>query len=187
MCPAGRWAVNETLNLGAIVVDFLVLFIDICLYRKGPQDVPASWLLFGLALFAYLVVGELLLMVESDWLEAALQAVVEAVLLLGLCWLLLWFHGKRARYLQTATALVAADAVISTPGALVLQWWTAHPEIRLFQMALLALMVWHITVVAHILRNALSRPLFHGLVLAVGYIVISYQIMSALFSPSVGG
>lgn len=177
----------SNLEVGRLVVDFLVLFIDICLYRRGPQDVPASWLLFGLALAAYLLVGEVLLIVEADWLEAALQAAVEAVLLLGFCWLVLWFHGKQVRFLQSATALLATDAVISTPGALILQWWTAHPEIRLFQMALFALMIWHITVVAHILRHALSRPLFHGLALAVLYIIISYQIMSALFSPSVGG
>lgn len=165
-------------------MDFLVLFIDICLFKKGPQDVPASWLLFGIALMAYLAVGEMVLTVQSDWIEAALQAAVEAMLLLGLCWLVLTLFGKGARYVQTATALLATDAVISAPGALLLQWWTAHPELRLFQFALVALLIWHIMVVAHILRHALSRALSHGLALAVLYIVVSYQIMAALFGTA---
>lgn len=166
-------------------MELFLLFIDICLFKRGPQDVPASWLLFGLALIAYLIVGELLLMVEADWLEAALQALVEAGLLLGFCWIVLFLAGKTPRFLQTATALMAVDAVISTPGALFLQWWVARPEIRLFQMALFALMIWHIAVVAHILRHALARPLVYGAALAVLYIVITYQIMSFVFSPSV--
>ena len=166
-------------------MDLIVVIIDICLFKRGPQDVPASWLLFGLALIAYLIVGELLLMVEANWLEAALQALMEAGLLLGFCWVVLYLTGKAPRFLQTATALLATDAIISTPGALFLQWWAARPEIRLFQMALFALMIWHIAVVTHILRHALSRPVVYGAVLAVLYIVVTYQIMSFVFSPSV--
>ncbi len=182
--PSGRRIITTNRELGGRCVDLLVLFVDICLFKRGPQDVPASRLLFGMALVAYLVVGEILLIVQSDWFEAALQAAVEAMLLLGLCWLALSLFGRQARYLQTATALLATDAVISTPGALVLQWWTARPDVRLFQMALFMLMIWHIMVVAHILRHALSRALHYGLALAVLYIVISYQIMSALFGAS---
>lgn len=167
-------------------MELIVLFIDICLFRRGPQDVPASRLLFGLALIAYLVVGELLLIVEADWFEAALQSLVEAGLLLGFFWAVLFLSGKASRFLQTATALLATDAIISTPGALFLQGWAARPDARLFQMALFALMIWHIAVVAHILRQALSRPLVYGMAVAVFYIIATYQIMSALFSPSLG-
>lgn len=166
------------------MLDVIVLFVDICLFKRGPQDVPASWFLFGLVLIAYLIVGELLLMVESDWLEAGMQALTEAGLLLIFCWVILYFTGKTPRFLQTTIALLGTDAIISTPGALLLQWWVAHPEMRLFQTALFALMLWHIAVLAHILRHALSRPLVYGAALALLYILVTYQLMSMIFSPA---
>lgn len=165
-------------------MQFLVLFVDICLFKKGPQDVPASRFLLVLALIAYAVVGELLLGVEADWWVASQQVVVEAALLLGYTAAVLYFTGRSARYLQTATALLATDAVISTPGALVLYWWLAHPAVRAFQMVLFALMIWHIAVVGHILRHALSRPLSNGILLSILYVVLSYQVMNALFATS---
>jgi hypothetical protein len=166
-------------------VDFLVLFVDICLFKRGPQHVPASAFLLVLSLIAYAIVGEVLLSVEAVWWVAALQVAAEAGLLLSFTWVLLFLARRSSRYLQTATALLATDAVISTPGALILHWWLANPAVRAFQMALFALMIWHIAVVGHILRHALSRPLLHGVLLAVLYVVLSYQIMNALFaSPS---
>lgn len=163
-------------------MDFVVLFIDVCLFKRGPQHVPASRFLLVLSLIAYALVGEVLLSVEADWWVAALQVAVEAVLLLAFTGVVLFLAGRSARYLQTATALLATDAVISTPGALILYWWLANPAVRAFQMALFALMIWHIAVVGHILRHALSRPLLHGVLLAVLYVVISYQIMNAIFT-----
>lgn len=169
-------------GMGGRKVQFLVLFVDICLFKKGPQDVPASRFLMVLALIAYAIVGELLLSVEADWWVAGQQVVVEAALLLGYTAAVLYFVGRGSRFLQTATALLATDAIISTPGALVLHWWLANPAVRAFQMVLFALMIWHIAVVGHILRHALSRPLSNGFVLAVLYVVLSYQVMNALFT-----
>ena len=49
------------------------LFLDICLFRRGPQDVPASPLLFGLAMLVYLIVGVVLLSLEGPLFQAVLQ------------------------------------------------------------------------------------------------------------------
>ncbi len=57
------------------------LFLDICFFKKGPRDVPASSLLLGLAVLAYLIVGVVLLGLERDWSGAVVEAVVEALML----------------------------------------------------------------------------------------------------------
>lgn len=41
------------------------LFIEVALHRKGPQDVPASGIVFALALTAYLAIGAAVLLLAS--------------------------------------------------------------------------------------------------------------------------
>jgi hypothetical protein len=162
-------------------MELIVLFVDICLFKKGPQDVPASQLLFALTLVAYWIVGILLLGLQSDWLEATTQAVIESLLLIAFCWAVLRFARMSPRFLQTTTALLATDALISLPGALLLSWWLARPEAAGLQFALLGLTLWHLAVFAQVLRQALSRPLTVGAALAVAYVGLTYTIMSIIF------
>lgn len=166
-------------------MELIVLFVDVCLFKKGPQDVPASRLLFGLALVAYWVVGTLLLSLRNDWLEAVAQAVTESLLLLGFCWCLLFVTKRLPRLLQTTITLLATDALISLPAALLLSWWTALPDAPGLQLGLLALSLWQLAVIAQVLRLAVSRPLVLGGALAIGYVGIAYTIMVALFGPPV--
>lgn len=162
-------------------MELIVLFVDICLFKKGPQDVPASRLLFGLALAAYWIVGIALLSLQSDWLEAIGQAVTESLLLLVFCWVLLLLTNRLSRLLQTTTALLATDALISLPGALLLSWWLARPDAAVLQFGLVALTIWHLAVISQVLRLAVSRPLAFGVVLALTYVGVTYTIMTMLF------
>jgi hypothetical protein len=162
-------------------MELIVLFVDICLFKKGPQHVPASRLLFGLALAAYWIVGIALLSLQNDWPEAIVQAVSESFLLLAFCWVLLRLTNRLSRLLQTTTALLATDALISLPGALLLSWWLARPDAPGLQFGLLALTVWHLAVISQVLRQAVSRPLAFGVVLALTYVGVTYTIMTMLF------
>lgn len=55
------------------------------------------------------------------------------------------------------------------------------PEAKPVYIFLTFLLLWHLAVVGHILRHALAIPFFYGVALAFGYVVISYQVMMALF------
>ena len=162
-------------------MDLIVLFVDVCLFKRGPQDVPASRFLLGLALVAYWGVGVVLLGLENDWWEAVVKTVIESLLLLAFCWIMLLLARRRARLLQTATTLLATDALISLPGALLLSWWLARPEAPGLQLGLLAVTVWQLSVMAHVLRLAVSRPLVLGVALALTYVGVSYTVMTSLF------
>lgn len=161
------------------------LFIEICLFRKGPQDVPASWLLFWPALMTYLLVGVVLLGLEAGWGLGAIEALVEATLLLGFLWLLLWFFHKSERWLPVASSMLATDVVISVPAIPLLAWAMVSPEWHGVYLLLLALTVWHVAVVGHILRHALSQSWTVGLLWSIGYVVGSYQVMVRLFPVSI--
>ena len=161
------------------------LFVDICLFKKGPQDVPVSPLLLILSLLAYLLVGVFLLGLETSWSEGVLQALVEAVMLFGFLWITLKTAGLMSRLLQTATAMLATDALISSLAVPLLTWMVTSPEAKGVYLFLLLLMLWHMAVVAHILRHALSRTWAIGVGLAIVYVVASYQVMLLLFAPKV--
>ena len=54
------------------------LFLDICLLRKGPQDVPASVPLVKMCLLAYGLSGLLVLLLSTPVPVALLQILLEA-------------------------------------------------------------------------------------------------------------
>ncbi|QJD30424.1 hypothetical protein [Methylococcus geothermalis] len=160
------------------------LFIEICLFRRGPQDVPSSMLLFWLVAGAYLLVGFILLGLEVAWLPAIVESLVELAMLLGFVWLLLALFKKTPRWQKTATAMLGSDVVISTPAIPLVGWTLAVPDATAIHLLLFGMMLWHVAVVAHIFRHALSKPWATGLLLAVAYVAGSYSVMMTLFPPS---
>ena len=68
--------------------ELLKLFFDICLFKKGPQDIPASNVLLRLLIPVYASVSFLMLILNSDGLNAAMQVLVEVMLILGATWII---------------------------------------------------------------------------------------------------
>lgn len=161
----------------------LHLLLNICIFRKGPQHVPASPVLLGLTLAAYLFMGTILLGLETDGPEGLLHALTEAMLLGGFLWTTLSLMGKRARLLQTAIAVFASDALISTVAIPLLILMTHTAEAKPAYLVLLGLMIWHWAILGHILRHAVSVRWIQGIGLALVYMILSYRIMSVIFSP----
>ena len=59
------------------------LFLDIALFRRGPQDVPDSPILLALAVLADVAISTVVGALEGDVLGAMLQALVASALLLA--------------------------------------------------------------------------------------------------------
>jgi len=163
--------------------ELILLFFRIAIFKSGPQDVPASPMVLRLILPVYVAVNYLVLMLNGSTSTALLQIGADFAMMLGFVWPLLYFSGKPARFRQTFAAMIGTDSVIS---------FVAIPAIAslgnqaspLAYFAMLALMVWHWAVSGHILRNALDRSWFFGLGLALLYIMLSSQVMMALFSDA---
>ena len=158
------------------------LFLNICLFNKGPQDNPASTLLLGLAIVANLVVAIAMSLFEVSWAEALMQSVMGVLLLAGFLWLALYLTGKRPRFLQTATAVFGADTLISLVAVPLLIWGRLAPDAKgVVAIPLLFLILWQMAVIGHILRHALSISFVAGLGLALTYTVASYEIMMTFY------
>lgn len=163
----------------------ITIWLDICLLRTGPQDVPVSRVLLWLSLAAYLLVSFILSLPGYPSAVAARMAGVDLVLLVVFATVPLYLLDKAARIGQTLTALAGSGALLgllALPIIRVLFEGQDSGEIPPFAaMVWLILFGWSLLVVAHIMRHALSVPFAVGLGVAVLYTLVAMQVIGTLF------
>ena len=160
--------------------ELVLLFFQIAIFQKGPQDVPASSFVLKLLLPVYVLINYLILLLNGAVSTAVLQILADFTLIVLFCWPLLYFSGKTARFPQTLAAMIGTDIIISFFALPAIATLNVHAN-NLAYFSMLALVLWHWLVSGHIIRHALDRPLFFGLGLALLYIMLSSQVMAALF------
>lgn len=166
--------------------DILKLLFDICLFKKGPQDLPYSVWLFRILLVIYVIVRILMLRIHFDWLNVSLQVITDIFLVTLFFWTMLYLARKVGRFYQVISAVLGTDALISffaLPGMASME--TRQGGLLVF-LVMLGLIGWHWAVIGHIIRNALEKSLSFSLGLAFLYLLGSYQVMALLF-PEIAG
>jgi len=93
--------------------EIIKLIFDICLFKKGPQDLPHSVWLLRIMLVAYLSIRVLMLSIHYDWLNILIQVIVDIFLVTGFFWTLLFLDRKLGRLHQVFSAVLGTDALIS--------------------------------------------------------------------------
>jgi len=168
----------------------ILFWIDICLLRAAPQDLPASRVLPVLALACYVLISFLVSLSFYTKVAAFQVAVTDLVLLLALVPGLLYLQGKTARINQTLSALAGCGCLLGLVALPLVQ--SLGPDVPVAEVPLLVsvfwlcLFVWNLLVVAHIMRHALSSSLAVGIGVAVMYALINIQIIGALFPAQAG-
>jgi hypothetical protein len=157
-----------------------LLFFQIIIFNKGPQDVPASPFVLRLLLPVYVGINYLILFLNGAQTTALLQILADFTMIVLFCWPLLYFSGKPARFPQTLAAMIGTDVVLNFFALPAIATLNSHAN-DLAYFSMLALVLWRWLVCGHIMKNALDRPLFFGLGLALLYIMLSSQLMAALF------
>jgi len=163
----------------------ITLWLDICLLRAGPQDLPHSQTLLGLTLGGYVLVSFLLSAPGYPVGTALLIALVDLALLLIFAISLLSLVGKINRLIQTLTALVGTGTLLGLIALPLVQVLTreqvSEELVFLVSMLWLLLFGWSLLVVAHIMRHALSVSLPVALGASIVYAVVAMQIIGLLF------
>lgn len=156
------------------------VFVDIALLRAGPQHLPASVFLLILCLFGHALVGLLLGLVSLPVAGALLSALSGTVLVVALVQGLLIAARRKARFLQSATALLGAETLLGIAALPVMLWFYNSADRALPSLLSLLLLVWSLAIIAHILRQALESSMAMAMLLALGYTVFSYYIADLL-------
>ena len=165
-----------------VILRFLQSFLDIALWRKGPQDLPASALLATLVLGAYMATGFVRMRLFALDLQASLLFIcVDALMLGGWLWLVLAFFGRRQRFVQTITATLgvgllvllldvtfrAAQLAFNLSSALSMNW-------LMLRFLITAL------VLGRIFMLALDRGLITGMALTVAIIYSTQAVVQLM-------
>ena len=160
-------------------------FAEICLFRRGPQNLPSSVMLLAIVMVAHTIVSIFQNALILDLGTALLAGFTDTLLVATLTGLLLYLLGFAARIVQTITAMTGAGAIIMLavlpPAA-----WVISAERSGTANPIAALLVyfglfWFVGVTGHILRHALSVPLVFGVIIAFAYYGISYAVFNFLF------
>ena len=161
-------------------------FLQICLLRLGPQDLPYSRLLLGMVLLAHTLTGVL-----ASWQllaapSAVLAGLTGTLMLAGMVALVLALQRRAARITQTLTALAGSLALLDLVAIPLNAWWESSHDggsvsNPLPAFLLLALLGWNLGVIGHVLRHALGVAWFIGVGIAVAFYLVFMDVMKTLF------
>lgn len=156
-------------------------FINLCLFRGGPADIPASSALLRLCLIMYFSIGVLVSLLDHSLRTSLAAALADTILLVIVCWVLLRLRKHSSRYRQTLTAMAGAGALIGVVGWPVLWVFRAvEPQAQMTSLALLPVVIiilWSLAVTAQILRQALDIGPSMAVMITVGYTFLSLIIV----------
>ncbi|MBK1647278.1 hypothetical protein [Rhabdochromatium marinum] len=163
----------------------LHFFLDLCLLKRAPQDLPASREIFVLV-FAASMLGSMLLAMSAgeQALIGLLQGLLDSGLMLLVLAAVLQHLGKPTRLLQTATALIGTDTLIGLLALVPLSQAVGAEEqssaLLLAGVLFTALVLWGVLITAHILRHAFEIRLIQGVFLAIVYDVLSLLVVGGM-------
>lgn len=163
----------------------IYFFFEICLLRRAPQDLPASDVVFRLVLAGNLLIGILVGMMGGQrFAVGVLHSVAHLALLLSVLYGGLSWMQRRARFLQSATALLGTGLILGLfaliPIGLLLPMESASEEAGLTVLLLLALFAWSVVVTGHIVRHALDLTLGQGVAIAILYELSSLVLLRSV-------
>lgn len=163
----------------------LTVFLNICLLRAGPQDVPAAGVVLLLAAGSYVGVDILVALTSYTFGQALLWSALDTLLLAAIAQLGLRWRGHPRRFQQTFSALTGSGALLSLVGwpfmLMLLRLPEGDADSALPSLLIVLLMFWSIAVIAHILRHALSSSYAVGVLLALLYAIVSWNLGAFLF------
>lgn len=162
-----------------------LVFVDIALHRKGPEDLPPSRFFFGLILLVYATVSLLALQINWPLSRALSMLVVDLALYLSFYWALLSLTRHSGRYWQTVTAVLGAETLLNVLAVPILLWRGTNPEqdatAAVQTGALALLLMWSIDIAGFVVARAIDKPYIVGVLIMVGYVVGSILLGQLLF------
>ena len=150
-------------------------FLDLCLFRAGPQGLPTSIWLRNATLVGYFLVSAALSMSIAPEFNSLLAALLDTFFLALLVVGSLWLVSKRERINQTLTAIYGSGVLFNLAIApLAIIYLSMDKQAGpLLATGITALGLWNLAVLGNILRHALNLPLIAGMTIAITYLALS--------------
>lgn len=158
----------------------LKTYLDLCLLRARPQDLPGSSGLTLAALTAYGLMDVVGVLDIIAPVSAVTAAAVDTLMLVAATHLALRWRRFENRFTQTLAALagcgallsLAAWAIAGLAGRSISPDWIWAP-----------FLVWYTVVFGHVLRHALSVPVAAGIAASFLYLTLSLSVTGLFVHP----
>lgn len=159
-------------------------FLQLCLLKRRPQDLPASYQLLGVLAGASLTISALgTVRYFGGAFRALMASTLDTVLIGALVYATLAFAGHKPRFVQTATAVYGISVLFGLV-MLVVQLLAEGLELApLAAVVNLIALGWIHVALGHVLRNALEMDLWAGIVIAVGFTIIGLTLVNTYIPP----
>ncbi len=172
----------------AVAKVLFIAFLDICLLKKRPQDIPASKNLLTICLIAYGFLSIQLALLSQPIEKAILAGIIEVGFIMLFSLAVLQIGGKSSRWVQTVTALAGTGVIISLIAIPLYLFIGTNSDdssltdgVQALGLLLLAVLAcWNISIMGHILRYALEINMFSSIILAVSYIWLIFNFTTAI-------
>jgi len=135
------------------------LFWQLCLFRRGPQDVPYAPALLVIILLAEMALGvaSVLMLEKSYQSEQAAGVLLGLTVWLALVWGILGFKGQKTRFVQTMTACLGTDLVMTLLVLPLQVFLVTYPESGSAPYLLrLVVLIWDILIKGRIYSAAMN-------------------------------
>lgn len=167
-------------------MNIIFRYIEICLFKASPADVPSSHWLMKITLLFYFIVGVVISRIDQNWDISLFTSLTDTLAMIVAVLLLLHFRGYTARFQQTVTAMAGTGACIGCIGIPIVYFFSQVKENeQLGSIALLlmvAVMIWSLMVTAHIFRNALEIKPSSAVMITIAYTVLSLMAVGLTVS-----
>jgi len=160
--------------------ELLRTLVGILRLRAGPQDLPASWLLTGGLVAAYLVLGAWSGYTLGEEDSAAATLAIGAIQFVAV-YLMLRVRMHPERLAQTLGALAGVGIIFGLLSFLFLSQADPSRNQPVLAIAWFGIFFWSLVVDAHIYRNALSVTMAQGMLVAVLLLAASYVMVEFAF------
>jgi hypothetical protein len=174
------------------MINYLRLFIDLCLFRQQAENIPRSESLLLFTGLAAVLSAAANAAPEEGFIRGLLLSGCQIILFSGIIWLALKIKGRPERWVQTLTGIFGATTVLQLLTLPLFGWQESlvFPDTGLLVVTLplvivAAIAIWSLTVMASILRQAMEIGIAGSILLVIACQATVLFIISMLIgSPS---
>lgn len=164
----------------------ILRFIDICLFRSGPDSLPANYQLMQLILLTYFIVSVAVNQIDMSLRISLWIGLTDLIVLMAFLYVLLRLNNFLPRYQQTLMAMAGAGSLLGLLAMPLL--WAFHQyaeqsdKANFILLALMLLMLWSLMVTAHIIRRSIETSAPKAVALTILYIFLAIIINGLVMS-----
>lgn len=166
------------------MLPLLKTLFDITLLRKGPQHLPQSLLIFGMAVGLW-VMSLLTTIVLVDYIDenSFFTEFLWAIAVLSIYSLIVYLAGFGDRIVQTITAIIGCGALLSVLFAVAYSGLGPLLGRAFLELMVYGFVLWSLSVKGHIVATAINARWYLGALIAAS-IFFGQLIVSTILSST---